>query len=757
MKIFLWVIISLFSVIATDAYAQTLTSTGALDTPISVSTDASDQIYTATSNSKICTAYEYGVTADNAAGTNITVGDIFSLSDGTQITVDTVDASKKMSTFHISLPAYSTTVPNTGNSWAGKISVTDSKATVPCMNEAYTTVLRPRMLDSVKSETRSIKDFGATMDGSTADRTNIQFAYDATPDGGVIHIPCNSVWPVNPRDNTGDWSPTHTSGKSVVYMDTCGLKWNGEQWGGWPYMDHAIGDDDLKFQLAKGVMALNRQEFSTIDNHALLNVIRDVSPSISITGGGSWGNVYSYTPSVYIQTSNGASGKDGKATGGSIMGLKTETHTYSNQPWSVQDVAFMPTARRYGTSSIWSFSMELDDETGLPASTKFEETNEIDIDGSGEELPSCINDPKECARMPLYFGLAHRDFGGWAANHKYTGGLVGYPYNPATNSTAWTADTWNPHFVPAQITVADSSGIQAHYQALTTGTSGTTAPRWPTTNGTTVCDGVVDSKGKTNCTDPTQPNFGVLWKRTSNQQTEIGTPVWFNVDDEYLDASNMTSTFKYKGGTGPYVTYLTSAITNISGNAPVHNAFMDTSWTTMADESTVGIRMSPNQRIDFSNLWIHADGTFKNQHTLSYDYVNQNDTRCGFVINDTSKSTNQATQNNGSSCYINWADGAVDTTGGGRHLFSSSTTQITPDILKSTYSIEGVWGYRSNGNIAFGIYDSGPAVLPKMTKSSILAIPHPRTAMLVYDTDDNEYVYYNGTNWKIIAPGNTLQ
>lgn len=383
MRVFLTTTFCLIPLLSSTALAQSLTSSGSISAPVNITPNA--QIYTATNNSKICTVYQYGVTADNASGTNLTVGDIFSLTDGTQFSVDAVDANK-MTSFHITKPAYVMSKPFSGNSWAGTISVANSAATPPCMNEDSVAVLLHRDLGDVKSDTRTIKDYGAAMDGSDGDKAKIQFAYDATPDGGVIQIPCASVWPVNPMANTGDWSPTHTAGKSVVYFDSCGMKWNGLEWGGWPYMDHSIGDDDLKLSLAKGTMNLNRQELSKIDNHGLLNVTRDISVPISITGGGDWGNVYSYTPSVYIQTSNGASGEDGNVTGGSIMGLKTETHTYSNQPWSVQDVAFMPTARRYGTSSIWSFSMELDDETGLPASTKFEQTNEIDIDGSGDEL-----------------------------------------------------------------------------------------------------------------------------------------------------------------------------------------------------------------------------------------------------------------------------------------------------------------------------------------------------------------------------------
>lgn len=829
MKLLTPAILSLIFYLTPQVFAQSLTDTGSVNIPISVTPPTTNQIFTATNQSHVCTTYVFGVTADNARGQNITVGDIFSLNDGTQFTVDAVDSGNMMTSYHISTPAYSATKPTTANTWAGTIQVANSNAKPPCMSEESASILIPRTLSDVKSDLRTIRDFGARMDGTDADKQKIQLAYDATPDGGVINIPCDSVWPVNPMANLGDWSPTHTNGKSVVYFDTCGMKWNGYEWGGWPYMDHAIGDDDLKVQVAKGVFSINRQEFNEGDNHPPLSIGRDLSESITYAGGGAWGGaVYPYLPSVMITTRNGASGSDGKVTGGSVMGLKTETQTYSNQTWSVQDVAFMPTARRYGLSSIWSFSSELDDETGLPASSKFEETNEIDIAGNGAELPSCVYDPKECARMPLYFGLAHRTYSTWAPNTAYSGGTVGYPFNAATNSTAWTKDTWSAYFVPTKVTATDTSGIVAHYQAMTTGTSGSTAPAWPTTNGDTVCDGPKDLEGNENCSDPTAAfvetptvstavasgstsitvssvsdigvgatvtgagiadattvsaisgnvltlstattasisegetltistpkPFGITWKRLGDQQTVIGTPVWFNVDDEYLDVSQMTSDFKFKGiSTGPYRNYLTSIDTGISGNAPIHNAFIDISWSTMVDDDAVGIRMGPSQRIDFSNLWIHGDGSFKNAHVLGYDYVNQNDTRCGFVINDQSKSTNQETKNDDTGCAINWLDGAMDSS---QTPISSSTTQITPDVLSSTYNIEGVWGYRSNGYLSFGIYDSGPAVLPKMTKSAILAIKHPRTAMLVYDTDDNEYVYYNSTAWKIITPGDTLQ
>lgn len=811
----------------------TLDNVGALDVPITVS--STNQIYTATTGTHVCTVYGWGVTPDNASGTNVTVGDVFSLSsDGTQITVDTVTSDNKMSTFHISKPAYSTSVPDAGNSWANKVSVANSAATPPCMNEDSAPVLLPRQLDNIKSDVRSVKDFGATMDGSSSDKVNIQLAYDATPNGGVISIPCNSVWPVNPMDNLGDWSPTHTSGKSVIYSDTCGMTWNGAEWGGWKYMDHAIGDDDLMFQLAGASMWLRRQEFSSVDNHAPLSIGRDIAASVTYTGGGNWGgSVYAYTPSVMVTTRNGASGNDGNPTGGSIMGFKTETQTYSNQPWSVQDVALMPTARRYGTSSIWSFSMELDDETGLPAASEFEETNEVDIAASDNELSNCVNDPKECARMPMYFGLAHRSFGTWSPNATHNGGAVGYPYNPATNSTAWTEATWNPYFVPDKVTATDTSGVPAHYVALTSGTSGSSAPAWPATNGDTVCDSPLDLEGKTNCTDPnaaftetptlsaevksgastvtvssstdigtgatvsgtgiasgttvtsvsgttitlstattadipsgttltfvTKKPFGVLWKRLGKQQVEIGTPVWFNVDDEYLDHAALTSTFKFTedSSTGPYQTYVTSMDTGISGNSPVSNAFMDTSWSTLTNSTAVGVRMGANQRIDFSNLWIHDNADYKNLHTLAYEYVNQADSRCEFVINDVSKSTNQATSNDGTTCDINWLDGAIDTSANSSlHQVSSSTTQINPDVLKSTYNIEGVWGYRVNSQLAFGIFDSGPAILPRLTKAEILAVKNPREAMLVYDTTDHEYVYYNGTNWIVITPGQILQ
>jgi hypothetical protein len=251
---------------------------------------------------------------------------------------------------------------------------------------------------------------------------------------------------------------------------------------------------------------------------------------------------YYDVPAMIIQAQN-VPGSTGQ-----LNGLKILLNSGGNNPFASEDQGLNIQVAKAGQNSTWAINTQSLDTTGLPPQAFATVGAEIDLGGSGYDNAAGAYDPYQSNRATMWFNGRPYPWPNWAASTAYAAGaiVVGTP----------------------------SGGVASTYIAQNAGTSGATAPIWPT-SGT-----VVDN--------------GITWSYGTTYAFSIGRGIWFD--------SNLGSS-QFQWGTC------------ISGDAIVQNAFLDTQRVTFASSGGAAIRLSANQVIDFSGNLTAAG---RNQHTLQY-------------------------------------------------------------------------------------------------------------------------------------------
>jgi hypothetical protein len=251
---------------------------------------------------------------------------------------------------------------------------------------------------------------------------------------------------------------------------------------------------------------------------------------------------YVDVPAMIIQAQNVA------GTTGQLNGLKIILNSGGNNPFDSEDQGLNVQVVKAGQNSTWAINTQSLDTTGLPPQSFATVGAELDLGGSGYDNPAGAYDPYQSNRATMWFNGRPYPWPNWAASTAYGVGaiVVGTP----------------------------TGGVASTYIAQNAGTSGATAPSWPT-SGT-----VVDN--------------GITWSYGTTYAFSIGRGIWF-------DSNLGPSEFQWG--------------TCISGDAIVQNAFLDTQRVTFASSGGAAIRLSANQIIDFSGNLTAAG---QNQHTLQY-------------------------------------------------------------------------------------------------------------------------------------------
>lgn len=235
---------------------------------------------------------------------------------------------------------------------------------------------------------------------------------------------------------------------------------------------------------------------------------------------------------------------------GSTVALQINLTSQGAHAYTSQDVGGSFSVTKLGQNSTWALSTQTQDNTGLAPGSFASIGAELDILANGPDNAASLYD---CSLANRYFIY-----------------LAAKP-NPTTTYAS------NTHFGVGTIVVqTPSGGVATCYICTTAGTTGATAPTWPTSG---------------NVTDGT-----VVWKTGTTQ------------------ASSYSGIFL--GATDPTVTINTA----FGVKATVANAAIDLSQVTLTDPTglSAGIRLRDEMAIDFTGNGTQAG---KNRRILKYsDY-----------------------------------------------------------------------------------------------------------------------------------------
>jgi hypothetical protein len=428
--------------------------------------------------------------------------------------------------------------------------------------DAGTAMVRPmggtiaRPLATKLGDTLSVKDFGAVMNGSVMDEAALQAAYDATPDGGTIHVPSGN-WPVgfrvkgNPSKrvrwlldgnlNTGA-NPLSSQNNTIV---------------------RALSTTD---DIVEGHNAGFAQYQKIIDTNNISNPLMFLQTELK---GNQTGMVEGPLYTQFTNLSNFCV-IDAGSTGALICNQNHLT-SFGNNFYYAQDVANFNVVDTFGTNATWSVYAEQTDHSGENAYT-YQDTTA----GNGRVIPAGTLK----AFQHVLAEMDHRENGPDEAGATYdpnTGTRVNFWLNNAAYDPGVPApgQSYNVGQIVQQ--PCATNNVIYIWRVTTAGTAASPTPPFTCSNskpiGSTFKDGTV------------------VFTAINTFYNQVGRGIWFNSSD--------ASTWG----------------TAIGGTANIDNAFMDLSKVHFTQAQSAAIRIPASAVIDLSG---NGTAAGRNQHTLTW-------------------------------------------------------------------------------------------------------------------------------------------
>jgi hypothetical protein len=403
---------------------------------------------------------------------------------------------------------------------ANGAAVLDTLGNASPLNVLATSSTIARSLAARAADTVNVKDHGAILNGTTNDLASFQAAYNATPNGGTILIPGGGL------HNTGTFAAT--PGKNVLWQTTGALNFNT----GTIPVTTAPGDGDVLAGFWSGRYNYTKTIVNSTDGGSvLLASLNNNSGSQFSTG---------VISNLELSTTSNP------GCSGFTWGLNSTLNSGSTGGVNSQDVGMASSVVLTGQSQTWQFFGQTKDWTGLPGGARGVVAGEYDITCSGPEPASSVFSP----------GTGSRVF-----HHFVTRAYLPPNWPGATQAVA-----------VGTVIQGSASGVASTFICTTAGTTGATAPVWPSSG--TVTDGTV------------------AWTFGTTVVTQISRAI-------DIGANTNTS---YGAG--------------VVMNGPFYSAGIDLSAIIPAAANVAGLRLSANQPIDFSGNQTLAG---MNIRTLQYN------------------------------------------------------------------------------------------------------------------------------------------
>lgn len=596
-----------------------------------------------------------------------------------------------------------------------------------------------RTLSQKWGDRYNLADLGAKLDGSASDAETIQSIYAALPSGAVVEIPKSAHW----TGAIGSPDPN----KHITWL------YDGPLPGDYT---PPPGDGDTTVTRNNGVMIQSRLLHSGGPAYPFQSFLWQDNPGQS----GPFSGNYIQQAAIYGRAIHGPVG------GGNVSAAQLTLDSYGNHPASSYDVALSINANKYGQNSMWGIVDDLGDTSAKPPGA-FAQWNEYDMTGNGYDI------------LPWDASYGAPQTGGRSAFYVALQALNGNAY---TTQTAYAAGNHTQGNVPnntSVVAITASDGIRYVWKAVTSGTSGTTAPAWPVPNRITatyaegaatvtvnsVTSGTIKTgdyiigaqpvypmkiTGQVSGTaggagvysislasgDASEPSFSSLPVYTAPHVND-GSVVWEFGEEFNVEIGSVL----HVSGEGSDTTKVNTLIGG--EKIGITNAVMDTSAMTTTG-SGVAVRIGDNQMIDLSG---NGTPSGRNHHTLfhtpyggllAYQIEGNNaflipDDFSGFGLNM------PLHVSDGSRCPQSMTQGT--------YFCSNRNASNEQDILVPDHlSVDGLSSSGTLTQIAsFGTdYTKffGKVQLGQASKSDILSATNVPEGTKIYDTDDHVEVTY---------------
>ena len=558
-----------------------------------------------------------------------------------------------------------------------------------------------------------------------------------------IYIPNGSILSASTSIDTPQVpTPQNPTNKNVFYFSPEELKFHNGN-GTTASLELIDADNDVSISPYNGSLLFERHTQSALTARPIINLVyENSSANIQRNGGG---GMFDKLPpfSIHSYQDPGAYG----SLDGLSMWLVDQSNGVS-APYNAQSQALDATIFRAGYSSTWGFSLSHRDTTGVAPSSFSQTYAELDGSANGPDTGIPPFNPSGGNRKAIWIQSGSEDYyfrgigkravlvqnGSWTTNMAVTAGQ--------------------------RIRVLASDNRFHLYEAITSGRTGSSAPRWIVSSNT-----YLGNKGKL-IPGSTVKDGSVTWMHLSLFNAGFSKAI-------FLDGNN------YRGTGGSWFDV------GITSNSHFYGAFIDTSQASFIDPTTsftvsldsrgntiknrsgetvyrytpsiygAALRMAPDQNIDFS-----SSGTLEslNSRRLSYissdkslEYLRNNAAYLSIADTSAVSMLGYLTIGTGKQAYLSM--GAVypeqamifgkglwdikradsDILGGAAGLMLGTLRH--PDGRPNTIPALEI---QSNNHVL--LHDV--IQLAAMKKEKILAIPNPAEGMKAYDSDNHEEVTY---------------